>query len=159
MPVVKNVGIYRGLLAEAVDVIKSASAPASAYLAADIVTATPQQLEILLFDSAVRMCRRALNDIDAGNFDEAVDLLKRAGEIMAHFCETSEVADDPELAELFGEVGRRLMEAGFYRRREDIKTAIVHLDARRDDISAHLRIISQHRPLTLSTSPNRCWIG
>ncbi len=159
MPNAENAGIYRGLLAEAGEVIKSASAPASAYLAADIVTATPQRLEVLLFDSAVRMCRRAMNAIEAGDFEEAGDLLKRAGDIVAHFRETAEVAADPELAELLGEVGRRLVEAGFYRRREDVKAAIVHLDARRDDISSHLRTFSQSCPRISTASPGHCWIG
>lgn len=155
----ENAKIYKDLLIEAGEVIKSASAPASAYLAADIVTATPQRLEVLLFDSAIRMCRRALDGIDGGDFDEAGDLLKHAGEIVTHFRETTEIADDPELTELLGEVGRRLVEAGFYRRREDIKTAIAQLDTRRDEISTHLRAISRSKHQPGSLSHRHCWIG
>ena len=153
--------IYKELLIEAGNagqVINAASAPASAYLAADIVTATPQRLQILLFDSAVRLCRRGLETIDCGAFDEASGLLKRAGEIIRHFREATEIEDNLELAGLLGEVYRRLAEAGFYRRREDIRAAIVQLDTRRDEIATHLRTMSNGKRQPV-VPRQQCWIG
>ena len=64
-------------------VIVSASGQAEAYLATEIVTAPPDKLAQLLYDAAIRLCRRGLEAMDDGNAELAESRVDHGRAIIA----------------------------------------------------------------------------
>ncbi len=144
---------------EAGEVTCSAAAPAAAYLAAEIVTAAPHRLRIILCDGAIRLCREAIGALDAGEFTRAADLLGRARRIICELRAAGRSSAWAHLAEAFEKVDRRLIEAEFYRRREAVREGIGLLYRHREMLTASLRAgIAEELPPRPSPS-QRCWIA
>lgn len=56
--------------------------PADNYLRAKVLTATPEQLQLLLFDGAIRFCDQARVAIVARKFDDSYNLISKAQKIV-----------------------------------------------------------------------------
>lgn len=105
---------------------------ARTYLQTEAATAAPRKLQLMLYDSASRLARRALAALDDGDDRTAADLLLRAGRIVLGLTGPMQSPAAPasceDFARLYGLVRRRLIEAGYYRRREALHEAIRLLD-------------------------------
>ncbi|HUT60845.1 MAG TPA: flagellar export chaperone FliS [Phycisphaerae bacterium] len=135
---------------------------ARAYLETEAATAAPHKLRLMLYDSASRLARRALKALDDGDDRAAADLLLRASRIVLGLVGPLRSAAAPapceNLARLFGLVRRRLIEAGYYRRREALREAIRLLDFCRPALGA-LVCEASGPYLGQGSCPRRDWVG
>jgi flagellar protein FliS len=103
------------------------------YFTTEITTATPQRLQLLLIEAAIRLAERARERRQAGRHEAACEDLVRAQEIVAQMLSSLNPRADAALAKTVGGlylfVCRSLMEANL---RQD--------DARLDDALRVLRI-------------------
>lgn len=85
------------------------------YLRAKVFTATPEQLQLMLYDGAIRFAEQAKIALTEKKFDQSYDLLSRTQKIIAEL--TSSLKHDvaPELCSklsaLYNYVYRKLIEA------------------------------------------------
>jgi len=109
--------------------------PAGAYLATELVTATPHRLRELLYDGAIRLCRQAVAALDAGDVERSADRFARARCVVQHLQASLGAADatpaSRRFADLYEQVHRRLLEADFYRKREAANQTILILNCQR----------------------------
>jgi len=89
--------------------------PVNEYLKAKIMTATPQQLQTMLFDGAIRFCEQAKGTIAAGDISATHDRLLRAQRIVLELSSNMKVEMNPELhgrlSSLYNYVYRLLIDA------------------------------------------------
>lgn len=89
--------------------------PAAEYLKAKIFTATPEQLQLMLFDGAVRYCEKARAALSKKNLEESFNSLDRAQKILLELncCLKHDVAPDlcRNLAAIYTYCYRKLVEA------------------------------------------------
>lgn len=71
--------------------------PADNYLRAKVLTATPEQLQLLLFDGAIRFCDQARVAIAAQKFEESYNLISRAQKIVTELIVTLKHDANPDL--------------------------------------------------------------
>ena len=113
-----------------------------AYVAMELATAPPERLQAVLYDAAIRICRQAAEALGAGQVERAAELLGRARTIILHLQAAlyarAAPSPPPELAELYEQVHRRLIEADYYRKRETVEESIQLLHHRRPALSAFL---------------------
>jgi flagellar protein FliS len=85
------------------------------YLRTKVLTATPEQLQMMLYDGAIRFTEQAKAALEEKNFEKSFDLLTRAQKIVLELqCGLKhKVAPDlcDKLAALYNFVHRRLVEA------------------------------------------------
>ena len=108
---------------------------AAAYLRAELATAAPHQLQVLLYDGAIRLCRQAVAALDDGDASAAADRLARVRAILRQLrgvlrCEAASALRQ-ELSELYERTQQRLIEADYYRRREVVSEMISMLSYER----------------------------
>ena len=139
----------------------SADAAAEAYLATEVATAPPRRLQGVLYDAAIRICRQAVEALDAGQVDRADQRLGRARTIVLHLEAALPTGAAPEasaeLATLYREVHRRLIEAGRYRTRETVQESIHLLHHRRPVVAAVLA--AQDGPPRRARFDPAGWLG
>jgi len=131
---------------------------AGAYIATDRAGATPGRLRVLLYDGAIRLCRQGLLALDDGEVALAADRLARAGRIVEQLRRDllAEARDRrlDRFARLYEQVAHRLVEAGFYKRREPLNETILLLNCRRHDWNALTRSLDG------AQSPDpAAWVG
>lgn len=118
---------------------------ATAYQAAQAATATPRRLHVMMYDSAIDLCRRAVQALDDGDVDRAGERLARAGAVLGRLRGVLRTDVEPELAralsELYEQVQARLVEADFYRRREPLGQSITLLHYRRPAWTAFIEAL------------------
>lgn len=89
------------------------------YLTTEVVTATPQKLQLMLIDAAIRLIQRARGDWLADRNDAACEALIRAQEIMTHMLSSLNHEINPSLtkkvAAVYFYVYRTLVEASLQR--------------------------------------------
>ena len=151
---------------------------AAAYVATELATTPPQRLQMVLYDSAIRMCRQAVEALDAGQLAHAAERLGRARAIIVHLqaqlgpTRHSQVTSGAgsggpvhtqaapdlarELAELFRQVHRRLIEADYYRKRQTVEESIQLLHHRRGALTAFLHAASHGAAGHVQASS---WVG
>jgi len=136
---------------------------AGAYIATDQAGATPRRLRLLLYDGAIRLCRQGLAALDDGEVALAADRLARAGRIVEQLRRDLLVdGRDRRLdrfARLYEQVARRLVEAGFYRRREPLNETILLLNCRRHDWNALTRSLDEGEPAGPAAADPESWVG
>lgn len=88
---------------------------AANYLRTKVLTATPEQLQLMLYDGAIRFTEQARAALQAKTFDQSYDLLTRTQKIILELQCTlkHDVAPDlcGKLAALYNFVYRKLIEA------------------------------------------------
>ena len=137
--------------------------PAWAYLQADLATATPQRLWMLLYDGAVRLCRQALVAMDQADLAAAAEMLSRARAVFRQLEAALPGQGDPDarrqLAGLYDQAHRCLIDADFYRRRESLSRAISLLDFQRPAWGEFLQAASRQEAASPRAAPRGEWVG
>lgn len=134
---------------------------ARAYLTTDRAGATPRRLRVLLYGGAIRLCRQGLEALDAGRGDLAADKLARAGRIVEQLRRDLPGGERDErlrhFDRLYEQVARRLVEAGFYQRREPLSETISLLNCSRSEWDALAR--SPAGAADASPAGSASWVG
>src|SRR5437667_1810426 len=88
---------------------------ANQYLRTKVLTATPEQLQMMLFDGALRFCEQARLALQSKNFEQSYDLIARVQKILLELsCSLKhDVLPDlcGKLAALYNFAYRKLIEA------------------------------------------------
>jgi flagellar secretion chaperone FliS len=88
---------------------------ANQYLRTKVLTATPEQLQMMLFDGAVRFCEQARGAIAEKNFEQSYNLISRVQKILLELSGSlkHDIAPDlcGKLAALYNYAYRKLIEA------------------------------------------------
>ena len=138
-------------------------APADAYLAAQIVTASPRRLPILLHDAARGLCHKALEAYDGGQPARAADRLARASRIIGQLGTSLESAPPGEvrkaLCAVFEQCAKLLARAEFYRCRENVQDVIRLLGSSQPAWEDLAPAFGEDRPSSVASGPENGWIG
>ena len=113
-------------------VLLSACGPAAAYLRTEIATATPRRIRQMLYDSAINLCRQAVEALDAGDLARAADRFDHARRVIRQLQNSLPACRDRQFFALYEQVHRRLGEAEHYRCREIASETLSLLDGQRD---------------------------
>ena len=72
-------------------------APENKYLQAKVLTASPEQLQLMLYDGCIRFCEQARTAIEQKQIEPSYKLLSRAEAIILELCNSlrEEVAPEP----------------------------------------------------------------
>lgn len=85
------------------------------YLKTKVFTATPEQLQLMLYDGAIRFGEQARLALEQGKYDQSFDLISRTQKIIAEMTASLKHDVSPELcgklAALYNFVFRKLIEA------------------------------------------------
>ena len=85
------------------------------YLANTVLSASPEQLLLLLYDGAGRFLAQAIQAIEVGQVDKRAYFINKASAIVSEFAATLDRSQAPALAEdltaLYGYMLRRMMQA------------------------------------------------
>jgi flagellar secretion chaperone FliS len=94
------------------------SNPADNYLRVKVMTATPEQLQMMLYDGAIRFCERARAALEKKNFEQSYTLISKVQKILTEMSCTlkHDVAPDlcGQLSALYTYVYRKLIEANVH---------------------------------------------
>ena len=103
--------------------MQSPTSPANQYLANKVMTASPQELTLMLYDGAIKFCNRAILNIENNEIEEAHKSLVKAQNIIEEFMivvdRKIEVGNNLFL--LYDYMYRRLVEANFHKDAEIVK--------------------------------------
>ncbi|WP_428939389.1 flagellar export chaperone FliS [Fontivita pretiosa] len=106
------------------------------YLKTKIFTATPEQLQLMLYDGAIRFSEQARAALQQKNWEQSCELLSRAQKIIAEMTASlkHDVAPDlcGKLAALYTFVYRKLIEANIEHRVEAVDEALSILRYQRE---------------------------
>lgn len=85
------------------------------YLANTVLSASPEQLMLMLYDGAGRFLAQAIQAIEEGQVDKRAHFINKASAIVSEFAATLDRTQAPVLAEdltaLYGYMLRRMMQA------------------------------------------------
>lgn len=108
----------------------------SAYLRTKILTASPQELRILLYDGAVKFCRQARHALEKHEFESMYNAIIRAQKVVTELSTSLDHASDPELcgklAGLYNYIYLRLVDANMERDTARLDEAIRLLEYQRE---------------------------
>jgi flagellar protein FliS len=89
--------------------------PASSYLRTKVMTATPEQLQMMLYDGAIRFCEQARVAIREKNYEQSYNLISRVQKIVMEMNCSLKHDVSPELCSrlsaLYNFAYRKLIEA------------------------------------------------
>jgi flagellar secretion chaperone FliS len=92
--------------------------PADNYLRVKVMTATPEQLQMMLYDGALRFCEQARLALEKKSYDQSYTLLSKVQKILTEMSCTlkHDLAPDicSRLAALYTYVYRKLIEANVH---------------------------------------------
>lgn len=104
------------------------TAVANPYLRTKILTASPEELRLMLFDGAIKFCRQGREGLEARNFEQAYNGLTRAQKIALELSTSLNSDIDPDLYSklnsLYTYIYRLLVDANLERSVEKIDEAI-----------------------------------
>ncbi len=93
--------------------------PANPYLRSKVLTASPEELRLMLYDGAIKFCRQAVDAIGKGDWESMHNALIRAQKIVLEFNTSLDHEQAPELcdkmAALYNYIYRRLVDANLER--------------------------------------------
>ena len=143
------------------EVIVCASGPAAAYLATEIMTATPGRLAALLYDAAIRLCEQGLEAIDDGDVERAAECLSRARGTIARLERLTDCRGPGAMvsmpsakwARVYEQLSDQLVHAAAYRSREAVTAILAGLRARRASWDAFLHATAP------AADGNSGWVG
>jgi len=101
---------------------------ANNYIRTKVLTATPEQLQMMLYDGAVRFCEQARAALVEKNWEQSYNLISRAQKIVVELSCSLKRDVSPELcaklAALYNFAYRKLIEANIEHRVESIDEAL-----------------------------------
>jgi flagellar secretion chaperone FliS len=106
------------------------------YLRTKVLTATPEQLQLMLFDGAIRFCQQARVALEQKNYEQSFSLIGRAQEIINQL--RSGLRPDVDanlcakLSSIYSYIYRRLIEASIKHKIPAIDEAINLLTYQRE---------------------------
>jgi len=104
------------------------NAAAQNYLKSKVFTATPEQLQLMLYDGAIRFSEQARLAIEKKNYEESYKSISRAMKIIVEMNSTlnHKIAPDlcGKLAALYNFVYRKLVQASTERKTEPLEDAL-----------------------------------
>lgn len=113
-----------------------ATAAANPYLKTRILTASPEELRLMLYDGAIRFCRQAREAQGRGEFEAGYESLMRAQKIVLELSTSLKHDVDPDLcaklSALYTYIYRLLVDANVHRTSDKIEEAIRLLDYERE---------------------------
>ncbi len=113
----------------------NANAP-NPYLRTKILTASPQELRLMLYDGALRFCQQALPALEKKDFETSFNALMRAQKIVLELSTSLKHTIAPELCEklgaLYNFIYRKLVDATTLRDPKPLAEAIDLLTYERD---------------------------
>ena len=109
---------------------------ANHYLRTRVLTATPEQLQMMLYDGAVAFCEQARAALLERNFEQSYNLICRVQKIVLELTCTLKHDVAPEicskLAALYNFAYRKLVEANIEHKLESLEDAITILKYQRE---------------------------
>ena len=112
------------------------SAPANPYLRTKVMTASPAQLRLMLYDGAIKFCRQGVDAIGRRDWEAMYESLVRAQKIVLELNTSLRHDQSPEvcdkLAALYNYIYRRLVDANMERDTSPIDEAIGLLEYERE---------------------------
>jgi flagellar protein FliS len=119
------------------------------YLRTKIFTATPEQLQLMLYDGAIRFGEQARVALEKKNFEQSYTLLTKAQRIMAEMAGALKHDVAPELcgklSSLYNYVYRKLIEANIEHRLEPLDEALHLLRYQRETWTMLLQQLGQQK--------------
>lgn len=127
------------------------AAASQEYVKSAVMTASPEQLQLMLLDGALRFSKRALAALEAGEIEGCYNALDRAQRIVLELWNGMRRDINPELvdqmASLYSFIHRRLVDANIERERVPIQEAIRILEHQRETwILLMEKIASEREP-------------
>ncbi len=102
--------------------------PSQEYLKSAVLTAPPEQLQLMLYDGAIKFATRGLEAIRAGDREAAFVALERAQRIVLELSSGLRPEVNPELAgrmaALYGFIHRQLVNANLHQDQQAIEDAL-----------------------------------
>lgn len=113
------------------------SAPATnPYLRTKIMTASPEELRLMLYDGALKFCRQARAAIDEARYEDSYNNLMRAQKIVLELSTSLNHSADPDLCSrlsgLYTYIYRRLVDANVSRETAIVDEAIGLIEYERE---------------------------
>jgi len=106
------------------------------YLKTKIMTASPEELRLMLYDGALKFCRQAKASLAEKNFEDSYNNLMRAQKIVLELSTSLNHDADPELCQrlsaLYTYVYRLLVDANMKRETEIVDEAIKLIEYERE---------------------------
>ena len=106
------------------------------YLKTKIMTASPEELRLMLYDGCLKFCRLAKQAIDAQNFEKSYENLMRSQKIVLELSTSlkHEIAPDlcSKLSALYTYIYRLLVDANTQRRTEPVDEVIKLVEYERE---------------------------
>lgn len=103
------------------------------YQNSKIMTASPAQLTLMLYDGAIKFCNLAIMAVEDGNIQKAHDNIKKVENIIQEFRSTLnfkyEVAKDFD--NIYKYIYDRLVEANIHKDKEILEEVLMHLRSMR----------------------------
>ncbi|MCX5659877.1 MAG: flagellar export chaperone FliS [Planctomycetota bacterium] len=105
---------------------------ANPYLKTKILTASPEELRLLLYEGAIRFCRQSRDAMEAQDFEQSYNGLMRAQKIVLELSTSLNHTIAPDLCDklsaLYTYIYRRLVDANLKRETAPIDEAVKLLD-------------------------------
>lgn len=99
-----------------------------------IMTASPAQLTLMLYDGAIKFCNKAIIAVEEGDIQKAHDNIKKVERIIEEFRATLnfkyQVANDFE--KVYKYLNERLIEANIHKDKEILEEVLKHLRTMRE---------------------------
>ncbi len=106
--------------------------PANPYLKTKIMTASPEELRLMLYEGAIRFCLQSKEALVAKNYEQSYNGLMRAQKIVLELSTSLNHQVDPELCTRLGTlytyIYRRLVDASLYRQIDPVDEALKLLE-------------------------------
>jgi flagellar protein FliS len=110
--------------------------PAQNYLRTKVLTATPEQLQMMLFDGAIRFCEQGRTALAEKNWEQSYNLISRAQKIIVELNCSLKHDVAPELCgrltALYNYAYRHLIEANVEHKTESLEEAVKVLRYQRE---------------------------
>lgn len=121
------------------------------YLRTQILTATPEELRLMLYDGAIKFCRQARQHLDAQNLEESYTCLMRAQKIVLELSTSLDHRAAPELCQklsaLYTYIYRLLINANVTRSAKPVDEAVRLLEFEKDTWQMLIRKLgSENQP-------------
>jgi flagellar protein FliS len=118
------------------------------YFRSAVMTASPEQLQLMLLDGAIRFTTRGMDAIKAGRIEEAAAALDRARRIMVAVTDGLRREVNPQLVDqltaLYAFIYRRLVEGSLYRNVSALEDALKILRHQRETWALLVERLRQH---------------
>ena len=129
--------------------------PAQNYLRTKVFTATPEQLQLMLYDGAIRFAEQARAALEQKNYEQSFNCLSRAQKIIAELSAALKHDVAPQLcgklSALYNFVYRRLIDANIHHELQPLDEALQILRYQRETWMLLLNQLGQQKAAAAAT--------